>query len=68
MFDKDVKRAVRYDTNPPSDMAIDVSTTQGNPVKDYLIKLSWMKSWTLALRKCYDLNHDESQRNPSRSR
>jgi uncharacterized protein len=45
MFDKKLQRAVRIDENPPSLAAIDVTTTQGDPVRYRLLSLPIYLAW-----------------------
>ncbi len=47
MHDKSLTLAVRCDSNPPSDMQVDVATTQGNPAKYRLISLPLYLLWNL---------------------
>jgi predicted AAA+ superfamily ATPase len=47
MHDKGLPLAVRCDANPPSDMRVDVATTQGNPSKYRLISLPLYLLWKL---------------------
>ena len=45
MFDKKLKLALRIDENPPSLAAIDVATTQGDPVRYRLLGLPIYLAW-----------------------
>jgi len=45
MHDKSLGLALRVDTNPPSTMEIDVSTTQGDPARYTLLSLSGYLLW-----------------------
>jgi len=47
MHDKGLPLAVRCDTNPPSVMTVDVSTTQGQPVRYQLLNLPHFLIWRL---------------------
>jgi len=47
MFDKGLELAVRSDANPPSDMDIRVSTTQGDAVRYRLISVPLYLLWNL---------------------
>jgi len=45
MFDKKLRLAVRIDENPPSLAAINVATTQGDPVRYRLLSLPIYLAW-----------------------
>jgi predicted AAA+ superfamily ATPase len=45
MFDKKLRRAVRIDENPPSLTTIDLTTTQGDPVRYRLLSLPIYLAW-----------------------
>lgn len=47
MHDKGLSLAIRCDTNPPSDLQVDVATTQGDPAKYRLISLPFYLLWNL---------------------
>ena len=48
MHDKRLELAVRCDTNPPSRMVVDVTTTQGDPVRYTLVSLPHYLVFNLA--------------------
>jgi hypothetical protein len=45
MFDKKLQLAVRVDENPPSLSTVDVTTTQGDPVRYRLLSLPIYLAW-----------------------
>ncbi len=47
MFDKKLKLALRCDSNPPSEMEIKMTTTQGNPVEYRLLSIPNYLLWNL---------------------
>ena len=47
MFDKQLRKAVRVDSNPPTVQTIDLKTSQGNAVKYQLLSVPRYLVWKI---------------------